>query len=240
MPSTGQDVLLLTENAGLSDSAPSTGSGEVQYGQGIARGPSSVAVGDKTLLVADGLGQGGIEATLSGTLYISADNFYEVWLNGTYIGGRMGGDHLNWKDAESFSVAAQTGENVLAVKGYNSDGTNGPFVGEDTTNDSDAKIVWGILDDNGDVMAEPGGANVSDIKGTTSDPGSNWDEPDFSDTAWSSGIPVGSGAKSEFDAYDDSDFPDPLDPGYYWNPSAAAPNTQHVDVVWTRAYFTVQ
>lgn len=176
-------------------------------------------------------------------LYIIADNFFEVYVNGQSVGSRMSGYHGDWDDGPyKYQVALPSGESVIATAGYNSDGTDGPYTGADTSGSSGAFVAWGILDGDGNVAAESDQYNTIDEITFFNDnePAGDWTAPDYDDSGWQSTPPVSSSpVKSEKGNITDTDFPDPLDPHMYWNEEGSNPQTEHVDEVFARCYVTL-
>ncbi len=106
-------------------------------------------------------------AANTGSVSITADNFYDIYVNGTLIGSTMSsGDIYDFRSAETYSnVAFQPGNNVIAICGKN-----------DTVA---AGVVADILLSNGTRVVTNGSWKVSTSYV------SGWESPSFNDSTWS-------------------------------------------------------
>lgn len=120
------------------------------------------------------------EAPQSATLQIAADNDYEVWLNGSFVGSTKKRGEYAWRNGDIYSISAlvREGENYIAIKGTNHTGQGA--------------VIATLLTDHG--SGRTGRVNTDSSWQAASNPGEDWERGATSAGDWQRCLDYGQAA----------------------------------------------
>ncbi len=130
------------------------------------------------------------------SVLITADNGYELYVNGSIVGGDSGYNAVYWQSVERYDIAhlLSKGRNVLAVRGLNLGGPGGLLAA--------ARIDL------------PGGRTVRLATDATwraaTSPQTGWSSPEFDASAWSPAAALGAAGMKPWGPVS---YPEPVSPG---------------------------
>ncbi len=135
-------------------------------------------------------------APMAATVSITADNVYELYVNGTYVGGDGGVDPVFWRSIERFDVAhlLVPGTNVVAVEARCLGGAAG--------------LLAAVRIDERDGTQRALVTGETWLWGTGREPG--WNQPDLDDGAWPASAVIARAGEGIWGALS---YPEPRSPG---------------------------